>query len=293
MAFDQTLGDLDLFLFNAEREPLADSQHFGWRIDRVEVFATGEHEPLVTIGENTDNVNFANQVEGGVTGIGTQGSITGMLFNDRNRNGEMDEGEEPLSDYEVWLDRNQNGEPETGEVQLVDEDDGGVYEFTGLGPSEYRVQLLGYPDDVEPTLPTITNQFGRREQRVTGGSPVAVVQADLNGDRFPDFVVAKPQDNQVTYTLGQTDGQGTASDIVASSPPFFYAEPTAVAVGNLDNANGPDIVFANLALGGVGIALSNGPGSYAATPSALVNGLSHEAVAITTADVYPNISGTK
>jgi len=69
------------------------------------------------------------------------GSIEGRIFNDWNRNGKFDEGdEEGIADQQVYLDLNHNGRFDEGEPEQQTDFDG-RYHFTGVEMGQYDVRI--------------------------------------------------------------------------------------------------------------------------------------------------------
>jgi hypothetical protein len=90
-----------------------------------------------------------------VTGIGTPvadrliphlaenptASITGQVFQDSNGNGQLDNGEQPLAGWTVYLDENNNGILDQGEPSVVT-DSSGQFSFTNLYSDTYHVRVV-------------------------------------------------------------------------------------------------------------------------------------------------------
>lgn len=69
------------------------------------------------------------------------GSISGILFNDRNNNGVMDAKEKPLEDWIIYIDSNDNGKRDSGEQREVTRQNG-KYKFNKLAPGTYIVREI-------------------------------------------------------------------------------------------------------------------------------------------------------
>ena len=67
-----------------------------------------------------------------------EGSLSGAVWHDLNRNGVQDEGEAALSDWTVFLDTNENGSVDAGE-KTVQTDQNGEYTFSDLSAGSYTV----------------------------------------------------------------------------------------------------------------------------------------------------------
>jgi hypothetical protein len=100
--------------------------------------------------------------------------------------------------------------------------------------------------------------------------PIALAEADLNGDGIPDLVVLNGQfPYSVTVLLGVGDGTFRPAvsyplPAVNSSP---FDQPTAIVVGDFNNDGHPDIAVANViggAQGDVSVLLNNGDGTFQA-----------------------------
>lgn len=84
------------------------------------------------VEENNDvELNFGNyQLH--------NGDINGYKFHDVNNNGVWDNGEDPLSSWEIYIDENENGQWDSGEPKTTT-NGSGYYEFTNLGPGYYDI----------------------------------------------------------------------------------------------------------------------------------------------------------
>lgn len=71
-------------------------------------------------------------------------SISGVKFNDANRNGVQDIGEGGLSGWQIYLDSNSNGQYDSGEPMAVT-DGNGKYAFSGLAPGQYVIREIQQP----------------------------------------------------------------------------------------------------------------------------------------------------
>ncbi|MBD2465964.1 DUF642 domain-containing protein, partial [Oscillatoria sp. FACHB-1407] len=95
----------------------------------------------------------------------TTGEIRGQIWEDRNRNGQIDASERGLTGVQVYLDTNNNQQLDAGEVTtLVDET--GHYRFTGLAAGSYLVREV-VPASFTLTSP-LTTQLGSNV--ITNGS---------------------------------------------------------------------------------------------------------------------------
>jgi hypothetical protein len=93
--------------------------------------AGGIHYRIWVDESNDVELNFGNyQLH--------NGDVNGSKFHDVNNNGVWDDGEEPLSDWEIYIDENQNGQWDSGEPKTTTSATG-YYEFTNLEPGYYNV----------------------------------------------------------------------------------------------------------------------------------------------------------
>lgn len=99
-----------------------------------------------------------------------------------------------------------------------------------------------------------------------GQTPTSVVIGDVNGDRYPDLVVANWASHTVSVLLGK--GDGTFQAPVAYGGGF---DPNSVVIGDVNGDGYPDLVTADLCLnvndctvGGVSVLLGNGDGTFQA-----------------------------
>ncbi len=104
-----------------------------------------ESIPPVTLlpGENATNINIRNNI--------SPGSISGITFNDINRNGSLDPGETGLGNITVFLDTNQNDTLDPNEQQTIT-NESGIYSFFDLLPDNYTVRTISpQPDAILTT----------------------------------------------------------------------------------------------------------------------------------------------
>jgi hypothetical protein len=87
------------------------------------------------------SANFVNQSTS--TG-GNTASISGILFNDGNKNGVFDAGESLLGAKKMYIDSNSNGKFDTGEKSTLT-NGSGAYSFTSLAAGTYRVGRADTP----------------------------------------------------------------------------------------------------------------------------------------------------
>jgi hypothetical protein len=92
-----------------------------------------------------------------------------------------------------------------------------------------------------------------------GGSPTAIVTADLRNDGIQDMVIGNPSAGTVSVLLGNGDGTFQPARSYATG-----AGPVAVAVGDFNGDGKLDIVTANAGSGTVSVLLGNGDGTFQA-----------------------------
>lgn len=126
-----------------------------------------------------------------------------------------------------------------------------------------------------------------------GANPVALVVGDFNGDGKPDVAVVSQgsaANPSVTVLLNTSTAAGSVS-FSSATYNLSNSVPTAIAMGDLDGVNGPDLVVANGTAGGVSILLNGGNGTFGAATT--VAGGSNT-VAVTIADfnidTHPDIA---
>src|SRR5437660_8497260 len=78
------------------------------------------------------------------------GTLSGVLWNDLNGNGQQDTGESGLVGRTVYIDANNNGTFDTGELSQTT-GTGGAYSFTGLAAESYTVRQVELTGWVETT----------------------------------------------------------------------------------------------------------------------------------------------
>ena len=96
---------------------------------------------------------------------------------------------------------------------------------------------------------------------VGGGSPFAIAAADMNADQKIDLVTAHNNSNNVKLikaTAARTYAVPTTAETFAAG-----AGPYAIALGDIDGKNGPDIVVANNGSSNVSLLLNSGGNAFA------------------------------
>jgi hypothetical protein len=182
--------------------------------------ASGRLEVTNVSGVDRDNLHLGNY---------RLGVIGGVKFNDANRNGRRDTGEQGLPGWTIFLDRNHDGvlnHPRTGGVCDRDSlepcgvtDAQGKYSFTDLPAGEYLVREVGQPG-WSPTSPLPgairLNRSGFVRSDVDFGNAPASVAKTLyfpfyqGSDRFfTSFAVSNYSDEPAAlrFTTYGPDGE--------------------------------------------------------------------------------------
>ena len=137
------------------------------------------------------NANVTNIAFGNYMWSKVRWTISGLVFNDTNKNGIYDAGDQPLPGWSVWLYNNSYIATKTP-FQMVVTNANGIYLFTGLSNGSYSV--------VEVLQPGYTN------------STVRLVYFSLNQSRTVDFGnyrIATPQTYSISgYVFNDTDRNG-------------------------------------------------------------------------------------
>ncbi|HEX7379508.1 MAG TPA: SdrD B-like domain-containing protein, partial [Pirellulales bacterium] len=109
--------------------------------------AAGQTASGVNIGQGTSSTSTSN---GASTSAGSgTGSISGVVFDDYNLNGQLDSGEPGVGGQVVFLDIDGSGAPDSGNPSTTT-DGNGNFSFTGLAAGTYAV------DEVIPLAGAVT-----------------------------------------------------------------------------------------------------------------------------------------
>jgi hypothetical protein len=110
------------------------------------------------------------------------GTISGIVFNDVNKNGVYDTGDTPLSGWGVWINANTNGQPDPSGHQILT-DANGNYSFSNLVPGTYIVDEF-IPTGWTRTLPTTVTS-----PNTTGYTNVVVMAGQtVTGKNFGSYL---------------------------------------------------------------------------------------------------------
>lgn len=113
---------------------------------------------------------------------------------------------------------------------------------------------------------------------MVGVTPSAVVVADFNADGKADLAVANAKDGTVTILLGNGDGTFTPA---SGSPITVGAGPDALAVGDFNVDDIPDLAVSNGKAGTVTVLIGKGDGTFKATvASPITVGTNPDALAV-------------
>jgi len=107
--------------------------------------ASGVYVITLAEGEIVTGKDFGNQP--------LPGTIEGVKWHDVNGDGVMDDGEQPLAGWTIYLDLNENEEPDAGEPTRITGPEGS-YAFTGLYPGSYAVGEIEQ-DGWQQTYPVV------------------------------------------------------------------------------------------------------------------------------------------
>jgi Tol biopolymer transport system component len=188
------------------------------------------------------------------TGQSSDSTISGRVMIDNNRNGFVDQGDEPAVKRVVYMDAGRLGIRDFDDPQ-VETDKDGFYEFTGL-PATVSPLLVLLDETLEQTDPVGSlfdlQTFPLQDIEKREGNPQAVVTGLFNDDTFPDVAVLLAQKNRLSIRLN--DGRGgflpekfdvELSDFVASQigtqQPFNL--PNSIVTGNFDGIKGLDVAI--------------------------------------------------
>jgi hypothetical protein len=127
-----------------------------------------------------------------------------------------------------------------------------------LAAIQATVRVNGEHD--APTMyQPFTLSFGATVDYATGGSPVSVISADVNGDANTDLVVVNQYSDTVSVLTNNDDGTFAVKEDYATGN-----YPVAVRSLDVNGDHKPDLVVANYFDDTLSVLLNNGNGTFAA-----------------------------
>ena len=182
------------------------------------------------------------------TGQSTNSSVSGRIFDDRNGNGQYDEGtDSPVANAVVYLDEQNFGVRDANEP-AVETDADGRYQIGQLGPSIVSVSTILRGDLVHRT--PLGSEFELDivplfDDIRPFGNPQSIAAADFNDDSLPDVAVALSEANQISIRINEGDG-GFVSDEIDIDLGTNGGGPMSLVVGQFNGAETPlDVAVAN------------------------------------------------
>ena len=101
-----------------------------------------------------------------------------------------------------------------------------------------------------------TVSFATQETFATGSAPRSVTTADINGDGLPDIITADYGSAEVSVLLNTTAPGATTASFAAQTTFATGAQPSSVAVADLNGDGLPDIITANYGSANVSVLLN-------------------------------------
>lgn len=145
----------------------------------------------IASGQNLSGVNFGN----------TQlGSISGIKFNDLNRDGLLTTGEPALAGWTIFVDANNNGTREATEPSTVTNATG-AYAFSSLTPGNYTIREVQQAGWVQTTV-------NPAPVGVTGGSNIAGINFGNNQSGTITGIKFNDNNGNALLDAGETPLQG-------------------------------------------------------------------------------------
>jgi hypothetical protein len=127
-----------------------------------------------------------------------------------------------------------------------------------------------------------SGSFGAGASFATGTNPLDVKPGDVNGDGNLDIVTANRNDNSVSVLLGNGAGSFTAA---VGSPVTVGANPTSVALGDVDKDGKLDMAVANYSGPNVTLLKGDGTGGFTTLGSPITLGTGTGPASVVLADV--------
>jgi hypothetical protein len=143
----------------------------------------------------------------------------------------------------------------TGQV-LIQSDSGRLVQ--SLQPGTYILTVSSASGAGSYSLDTTFVQTSQPfSPLATGAGPASIAVTDLNGDGYPDIIVANRIDQTVSVFLGNGDGTFQLPKTFAIGPRVWR-----LTVGNVVNDGKPAIIAGNKGANTVSILLGNGDGTF-------------------------------
>ena len=131
-----------------------------------------------------------------------------------------------------------------------------------------------------------TPSFAAQQTFATGGYPVSVTAADLNGDGKPDLIVANYHSNTVSVLLNTTAPGATTPSFAAQQTFATGSDPRFVTAADLNGDGKPDLIVANRVSNTVSVLLNTtAPGATTASFAAQQTFATGNPRSVTAADV--------
>ena len=134
--------------------------------------------PLLLTGTLNGNTDFGFQTAKVLNGLISilppppKGSISGNVFNDKNRDGKREKGEAGLAGWTVDIDQMVNGKEVVVATALTDKN--GNYDAKGLKAGIYDVEVVAQPAKATPTGKSVTGYHVSTSGRGARTSPAIV-----------------------------------------------------------------------------------------------------------------------
>ncbi|CAD5959145.1 SdrD B-like domain-containing protein [Planktothrix agardhii] len=142
-------------------------------------------------GQNLNGINFGN----------TQlGSISGIKFNDLNRDSLLTTGEPALAGWNIFIDANNNGTLEATEPSTVTNATG-AYAFGNLTPGNYTIREVQQPGWVQTTV-------NPAPVGVTGGANITGINFGNNQSGTITGIKFNDNNGNALFDAGETPLQG-------------------------------------------------------------------------------------
>ncbi len=314
LRFDQHQGDIDVFLYDSQRELVASLE--GWYIDVLKVASLGRYDVHAVLGEEKAGLDFGVRQESEFfgTGDGGTGSISGWVFEDKNENQYWDEGEEEgMGGVKVWLfvDEDNNGVNEyetftytgTGTEPPGDGVPLGYYSFAGLYAKTlekpYRVRLDRW--ETEQTYP-LENNFQDKyavtvgdQTSSTSPDPQSVAVGNFNNDGLIDLATLDHQTGDLLIWLNSGTPEAPVFQQLQTRS-LAYSGPVAVISADFDGLYGDDLAVVSQWSGGatdfngrVRVFLNTGNGFNSQPNQVLSVGMGPQSVAVGDFDGQPGV----